>query len=80
MENSKEAFTKKLLMFFDRHDPSNKRKVPEIVSKFHGHEDEVFEHLTQRYADVEGDEHTKKVSSGEGISVPSGANSGDDLI
>lgn len=76
MENSKEAFTKKLLMFFDRHDPSKKRKVPEIVRKFHGHEEEVFEHLTQRYADVEGDEHTKKVDGSEATSVPNDANAG----
>lgn len=77
MENSKEAFTKKLMMFFDRHDPSQKRKVPEIVRKFHGHEEEVFEHLTQKYADVEGEEHTPKVSGGEDIAVPNGPNAGD---
>lgn len=76
MENSKAEFTKKLLMFFDRHDPSKKRKVPEIVRKFHSHQDEVFEHLTERYADVESEEHTPKVSSGEDVTVPNNPNAG----
>lgn len=77
MDYTKEEFTEKLIKFFDRHAPSKKKMVPKIVREFHGHEEEVFDHLTRKYADVEGEEHTKKVSGSEATSAPNAANAGD---
>ena len=77
MEYTKEEFTEKLIEFFDRHAPSKKKVVPKIVREFRGKEDEVFDHLTKKYADVEGKEHTKKVSGAESMSAPNTANAGD---
>ncbi len=78
MDYTKDQFSKKLLAFFDRHDPEKKAAVPEIVARFHGHEETVFDHLAERYAAIEGT-HSKKVSGGGGFSpsVPGNANSGD---
>lgn len=76
MEYTKAEFSAKLLQFFDRHDPSKKPVVPEIVRKFHGHEEEVLDHLANRYTAKEG-KHTKKTSATKGPSVPSSANAGD---
>lgn len=77
MEYTKAEFSAKLLQFFDRHDPSKKPVVPEIVKKFHGHEEEVLDHLANRYTTKEG-KHTKKTSASAttGPSVPSSANAG----
>lgn len=77
MEYNKAEFTDKLIQFFDRHDPSKKKIVPKIVREFSGQEEEVFAHLTHKYADVEGEHHTRKVEGGETISAPGSANSGD---
>ncbi len=77
MQYSKEEFTHKLMKFFERHDPAKKFAVPEIVQKFHGHEEVVLDHLSERYAEKEGP-HTPKVSgSSYGPSVPGSANAGD---
>lgn len=76
MKYTKEEFSQKLMKFFDRHDPAKKMAVPEIVARFHGHEDEVFDHLADRYAEIEGP-HAKKISGSSGPSVPGDANSGD---
>ncbi len=54
MEESKEVFKRKLMEFFERHDPDKVFLVPKIADKFEGQEDEVYKHLTELYAEKEG--------------------------
>lgn len=74
MDYTKEEFTRKLIEFFDRHDPDKKRMVPAMVEEFEGQEDEVFAELTSRYVDTDGDHTAKK--SGGGTAVPNNPNTG----
>lgn len=49
MHYKKEEFEKRLKEFFDRHDPAKADMAHTIASKFHLHQEEVFEHLTDLY-------------------------------
>ena len=74
MDYTKEEFSRKLIEFFDRHDPDKKRMVPAMVEEFQGQEDAVFAELTERYAGKDGDHSEKK--SGGGTPVPNTPNTG----
>lgn len=75
MNYSKEEFTKKLIEFFERHDPLKVEVVDEVVEKFNDKQEEVFNHLTQLYAEKHGvDEVT--VSNKSIFALPRSSNSG----
>lgn len=74
MDYTKEEFSRKLIEFFDRHDPDKKRMVPAMVEEFEGQEEEVFDELTRRYVETD-DEHNPKKSGG-GTAVPNTPNTG----
>lgn len=75
MEYSEEVFKKKLVEFFDRHDPEKANIIPDIVEKFSGEQELVFKHLTNLYAEKHGvDDIT--ITNDSIFSVPGSSHSG----
>ena len=54
VQRTKEDFEKKLKEFFHRHDPERAILSGQIASHFINHQDEIFEHLTELYAEKAG--------------------------
>ncbi len=46
---TKQQFELRLKEFFERHDPAKEELAHVIASKFHLHQEQVFEHLTEIY-------------------------------
>lgn len=74
MNYTKEQFTKKLIEFFERHDPLKVELVQDIVSRFNDQQEEVFKHLTALYADKNNIE-IGKISNDSIFSIPPSSNS-----
>jgi hypothetical protein len=49
MHFNKHDFETRLREFFERHDPPKADLAHVLASRFHQHQDEVFEHLTKHY-------------------------------
>lgn len=76
MEYTQTEFRDKLIRFFHRHAPSKMHVVPKIVQRFRGHEEEVFEHLTHKYTEIDDKNHVPKTEGTSYFDVPGSANSG----
>lgn len=60
MQLSKEMFKKKLVEFFERHDPDKILLAPKIAEEFINHQDRVFQHLTKIYEKDQGNRITEE--------------------
>jgi hypothetical protein len=75
MTYTKEQFTKKLIEFFERHDPLKIHLVDEITNRFYDQQEEVFKHLTALYAE-KNEIDVGEISNDSIFSIPPSPNSG----